>query len=100
MDLTVGDYHRARITQVLDNEGLIAGNQSSDLSFIVDEQLRSDGYVRSVGSTLATVMHEAVELVEPRNNKPIRCGRADCSDRHPMQCNDYLKDLVPVGFPK
>jgi hypothetical protein len=98
MDLTVGDYDRTRSPQVLGNECSVAGNQSCDLGFIVDQQLRSDGCVRPVGSSFA--VHGVVQLVEPRNNEPIRCGRADRRDRHPMQCSQHLKDLLPVGLAK
>jgi hypothetical protein len=100
MDLTVRDYHGAGIVQVLDDQCSIAGNQASDLTFIVNEQLSSDGCVRSRGSTLAGVMPGGLELLKPRNNELIHGGRADCRDRHSVQCNDRLKDLVPVGFTK
>jgi hypothetical protein len=59
---------------MLGSERSVAGSQSSDLGFIVNEQLRSDHCVRSVGSTRLAVMHGSVELVEPRNDESIRCG--------------------------
>ena len=53
----MSNHYETRIAQVLGNECSVSDNQSFDLSFIVDEQLRSDGFVRAIGSSLDAVMH-------------------------------------------
>ena len=91
----MGDRHRTRVRQVSGDECSVAGNHSSDLGFLADEQSRGGGAVRSTGRSPAK--GGAVELVEPRNGEVFRRRWADGGDRHSVERSHQREDLIPIG---